>query len=311
MQLQGCTSTLQAQPESCTPIERRFTQRFARRSRNLAASENDSFSEVESGVISENTVHAGSQPPGTTSENTERSEPGDRRRGAQPALLSAELAEFLISYAAALAEVPLADDTRRTYLSRVRMYLAWLDGVLADPAIRRRFKGDPLTNPRVRDWAVRDYRLYLLRDATPKRSVRYSSNALAALDDFHVRLGLGKADIGRDDLPKTTPKALDDNAQIRWLRAIEAWPHARDRLLASLPFYAGLRIGDAVALDVPDIRMSARKGHLVVYGKAARSARSPSTPSSASRSSTGCTSGPRGRTPKSNPHCSCPATAAA
>ncbi|MCW2914509.1 MAG: Integrase/recombinase XerC [Actinomycetia bacterium] len=51
--------------------------------------------------------------------------------------------------------------------------------------------------PKARDWAVRDYRLYLLRDADPKRSVRYSNNALAALDDFHVRLGLGKADIGR------------------------------------------------------------------------------------------------------------------
>jgi integrase len=60
-----------------------------------------------------------------------------------------------------------------------------------------------------------------------------------------------------DDLPKTAPKALDDNAQVRWLRAIEAWPHPRDRLLALLPFYTGLRIGDAVALDVADVRMSA------------------------------------------------------
>jgi hypothetical protein len=29
-------------------------------------------------------------------------------------------------------------------------------------------------NPTARDWAIRDYRLYLLREATPKRSVRYS-----------------------------------------------------------------------------------------------------------------------------------------
>ncbi|MFI6792027.1 tyrosine-type recombinase/integrase [Nonomuraea sp. NPDC050383] len=56
-------------------------------------------------------------------------------------------------------------------------------------------------------------------------------------------------------------------AQIRWLRAIEDWPHPRDRALALLPFYAGLRIGDAVALDVPDVRISARKGVLIVYGK--------------------------------------------
>jgi site-specific recombinase XerD len=208
-------------------------------------------------VTSENPVHAGSQPPESTSENTES------RRGARPTPLSAEFADFLTDYAAVLDEMPLSADTRRTYVSRVRMYLAWL----ASPTAKRRFKGDPLTNPKARDWAVRDYRLYLLRDADPKRSVRYSNNALAALDDFHVRLGLGKADIGRDDLPKTAPKALDDNAQVRWLRAIEAWPHPRDRLLALLPFYAGLRIGDAVALDVADVRMSARKGVLIVYGK--------------------------------------------
>ncbi|WP_433185100.1 hypothetical protein [Actinoallomurus sp. CA-150999] len=69
---------------------------------------------------------------------------------------------------------------------------------------------------------MRDYRLYLLRDAVPKKSVRYSNNALAALDDFHTRLGLGKANIGRDDLPRTAPRALDERTQIRWLRAIEA-----------------------------------------------------------------------------------------
>lgn len=186
-----------------------------------------------------------------------------RRRGAQPTALPREYADFLADYTRALAGVPLAADTKRTYVSRVRMYLAWL----ASPTASRRSQGDPLVSPRARDWAVRDYRFYLLRDADPKRSVRYSNNALAALDDFHVRLGLGKADIGRDDLPKTAPKALDGNAQIRWLRAVEDWPHARDRLLALLPFYAGLRVGDAVALDVPDVRMSARKGVLVVYGK--------------------------------------------
>ena len=125
-----------------------------------------------------------------------------RRRGAQPTALPREYADFLAAYTGALADVPLAADTKRTYVSWVRMYLAWL----ASPAASRRSQGAPLVNPRARDWAVRDYRFYLLRDADPKRSVRYSNNALAALDDFHVRLGLGKAEIGRDDLPKTAPR---------------------------------------------------------------------------------------------------------
>src|SRR5438132_1101277 len=43
------------------------------------------------------------------------------------------------------------------------------------------------------------------------------------------------------------------------------------RVLGLLPFYAGLRIGEAVALDVADVSLSARKGHVVVRsGKGSR-----------------------------------------
>ncbi len=208
-------------------------------------------------MTSENPQNAGRPDLGSASENK------TRRRGGRATELTAEHAEILAGYAAGLARTALAEQTLRTYLSRVRQYLAWLAG--DDGA--RRSHGDPLTQPAARDWAVRDYRRYLLRGADPKRSVRYANNALAALDDFHVRRGLGKAGIARDDLPKTAPRALGDNAQIRWVRAVQAWPRVRDRALALLPLYAGLRVGDAVALDIDDIRLSARTGELVVYGK--------------------------------------------
>jgi integrase len=78
-----------------------------------------------------------------------------------------------------------------------------------------------------RVWTIRDYRLYLLREATPKRSVRYSNNALAALDDFYIRLGLGKAN---------------------------------------------------VALGVDDVRLSARKGALRVFGKGGKPRQVPIHP---------------------------------
>jgi hypothetical protein len=41
-----------------------------------------------------------------------------------------------------------------TYLSKVRGYLTWLTDAGA--------QGDPLAQPRARDWAVRDYRTHLL-----------------------------------------------------------------------------------------------------------------------------------------------------
>ena len=159
--------------------------------------------------------------------------------------------------------MPLAEETKRTYLSRGPD----VPGLAGLPGRRAPSRGRPTGRSRARDWAVRDYRHWLLREADPKRSARYANNALAALDDFYTRLGLGKAGVARDDLPQTAPRALSRNAQLRWLRAIEDWPRPRDRLLALLPFYAGLRIGDTVALDVTDIQVSARKGHLIVYGK--------------------------------------------
>ena len=45
-----------------------------------------------------------------------------------------------------------------------------------------------------------------------------------------------------------------------------------------LPFHADLRIGDAVALDVADIQMSARKGYLIVYGKGGKVRQAPHPP---------------------------------
>jgi hypothetical protein len=50
---------------------------------------------------------------------------------------------------------------------------------------------------------VRDYCRHLLREADLKRSVRFVNNTLAPLDDFHLRRGLGKAAIAREDIPKT------------------------------------------------------------------------------------------------------------
>ena len=57
-----------------------------------------------------------------------------------------------------------------------------------------------------RDWAVRDYRTHL--QAVAKRAPRTVNNALAAVDDFYTRLGLGAANATRADLPRSAPRAL-------------------------------------------------------------------------------------------------------
>jgi hypothetical protein len=97
-----------------------------------------------------------------------------------------------------LAAAPLAAQIRRTYLSKVRGYLAWLATADVD--------GDSLCERRARDWTVRDYRGYLVTVA--KRAPATVNNTLAAIDDFYTRRGLGAADADRLDLPTQAPRAL-------------------------------------------------------------------------------------------------------
>jgi integrase/recombinase XerC len=59
---------------------------------------------------------------------------------------------------------------------------------------------------------------------------------------------------------------------VRYLRAVEHCGSARDTVVALLPFYAGLRVGEVVGLDLEDVALSARKGTLRVRGKAATEA---------------------------------------
>jgi hypothetical protein len=99
-------------------------------------------------VASENTRRRASQSQAFTSENTK---PG--RRGRAPVDLTGPYTTVLDEYVAALGSAPLAEQTRRTYASKVRQYLAWLGA--------GEFDDEPLSSADGRDWAVRDYRTHL------------------------------------------------------------------------------------------------------------------------------------------------------
>jgi len=184
----------------------------------------------------------------------------DRRRGRRPIALTEGLEPVHAAYAAALAAAPLSAETRRTYASKVRQHLAWLPAADLD--------GDPLADPAARDQAVRDWRTHLLTVA--RQAPATVNNALAAVDDFYSRRGIGRVAAERADLLATPPRALDKRAQLRWLGAVEAQPSPRDRALAGIPFYAGARIAETVRLDTHDVRISARTGVLRIHGKGDR-----------------------------------------
>ena len=143
----------------------------------------------------------------------------------------------------------------------MRGYLSWLAACDRDPEL----DGDPLTSPGARDGAVRDWRAWAKTVARLRPST--INNTLAAVDDFYTRRGLGSATARRELLPCRAPQALGNRDVLRYLREVEQCPSVRDTLVALLPYYAGLRIGEVVGLDVADVALSARKGRLRVRGK--------------------------------------------
>jgi len=161
-------------------------------------------------------------------------------------------------YKAWLRRQPLADRSRDAYLAQVTNFVTWLAG--------SEHGGAALEEANVRDWAVRDYKRHV------KRARRWApasvNQALAAIDNFYRSLGTGKPEVPREELPQVAPRSLVEADQRRFLRAVQACPSPRDRAIATVFFYAGLRLAELTALDVADLSVSARRGRLTVrFGK--------------------------------------------
>jgi len=154
-----------------------------------------------------------------------------------------------------LGRQPLAENTRRAYRSKVRAYCDYLRTGVGD-------YGDPLKDEHARDYAVRDFKTHLKTTRQAKPST--VNLALAAVDHFYRFLGLGAPDVRREDLPQIAPASLPREGQISFLRAVERCPSKRNRAIALLLFHTAVRIGECAALNIGDVRLSARKGKVIV-----------------------------------------------
>jgi len=157
-------------------------------------------------------------------------------------------------YAASLDEQPLSARTREAYLAAATAFFTWLAARSAGP-------GDALLAPRARDLAARDYKRYMKVDRG--LSPASVNQALAGMDHLFRFLGLGAAIVRREELPRSAPRALDTHQTRDLLRAAEE-STARDRAIVALLLFTGLRLSEAAALQVADVRVSARKGVVVV-----------------------------------------------
>ncbi len=157
-------------------------------------------------------------------------------------------------YEAWLGRQPLAARSRDAYAAQVRCFIVWLAG--------SEHGGDALEQPNIRDWAVRDYKRHV---KTAKHWAPTSVNqALAAIDNFYRSLGVGRPEVTREELAQVAPRALAEVEQRHFLRAVEGCPAARDRAIATVFFYTGLRLSELAALEVADLSISARRGRLRV-----------------------------------------------
>lgn len=165
------------------------------------------------------------------------------------------LEQTLTAYDTWLDRQPLAAKTRITYRLQVRQYGAYL-------AQRPPTSDDPLHTPFAREYAIRDYKTYL---KTERQAKPTSVNlALAAIDHFHQFLGNDRPQVQRESLPAQAPRALKPEEQKAFLRAVERTPLVRDRALAHLLFSTAIRLGECAALNLDDVRVSARKGVLII-----------------------------------------------
>lgn len=166
----------------------------------------------------------------------------------------------LAEYEGALEDSGLADQSRRAYCSRVAGYLAWLAG--GDVGGSDLGGGDPLDDRRARDRAVSEYRSWVVS----QRGARPSTvNAiLTALDHFYTHRRLGPAQAVREELATPSPRILDGDEQERFLHAVARHEAVRDRAVVCALFYAGVRVAELVALDVPDIRVGRSPARIVV-----------------------------------------------
>lgn len=169
-------------------------------------------------------------------------------------LLKAAFARYE-KYQAWLKRQPLSDQTRRAYRSRINHFLGFLGTSGED--IRKLIECE-----REAAYVLREYKQYLKRDlkARPATVNAY----LTAISHFLQFAGAPPAKFTREDLPQEAPRALSKDEQKRFLRAIMACRRSKDRAVALLLFYSGIRISECAALDLDDVYVIGRKNRITV-----------------------------------------------
>lgn len=147
---------------------------------------------------------------------------------------------MLEAYESWLARQSLSPRTRGEYARWVRLFCRWL----AEESDEGALGADPFADLVARDYAARDFKRFLKSERALVEVIDGGQREVHRGRSGH--LCLGRANVRRESLPVSTPRALSRGEQRRLLRAAER-AGARDRALVVLMLFAGLRIDETVA----------------------------------------------------------------
>ena len=155
------------------------------------------------------------------------------------------LQKLSAAYAAHLARLPTSTHTRRSYGQAVIGFVDWL------PFHLKHDCDQVVTDPIAATHAVRDYRRYLLTQRRLKpKSV---DTVMTGIANLYLWFGMPRPDV-RSAAPsrRPAPKSLTEDQVRDVLRAAER-RGIRDHALVNVLHASGVRISEAVEVDVDDI----------------------------------------------------------
>ncbi|MGH2718176.1 MAG: tyrosine-type recombinase/integrase [Actinomycetota bacterium] len=207
-------------------------------------------------------------PPGPTHRGVPRDHAIVPPQGVPPSDYVRALNEAFAAYSDQLDATQYADPVKRIHLNTARTYLSWL--------ATTELEGDPLNDPSARDLAVGEYLRAKVASGTATKTMQ---RWVPSINDFYVRRGIEAPTEGLGTLaPQPELAAVSDQLTRRYLWVAERLASERDRVVALLPYYAGLRETEIVALTLDDLTLSDHGGELAVWkyrGEAGRGRRVP------------------------------------
>ncbi len=169
-------------------------------------------------------------------------------------LLEASFARFQ-KYQKWLQRQPLSEQTRRSYRSRINSFLGFL-GESGEDLLGL------VANEQERKFVIQDYKRHLKQEF---KLLPASVNAnLTAIDHFFQFLGASRTKIAREELPQEAPRALNKKEQQLFLREVARCRRSKDRAIAMLLLYSGIRISECANLDINDVSVIGRKNRIIV-----------------------------------------------